>query len=308
MTTRSKARSILPLVLLALCGCAAQRAGARRAIRYSALYFKGPAPEGECRDGGRFKYCVYRPPRGAADDPDATLYFLHFGSGSEKTFGGPIGRAFYAGYAKRRATPPRVVSVSFAPYWILVDKPGGRYPAPTFREFVEDWMPELERGAPPRRRLLWGISQGGFSAALLALRRPELWDAAALSCPAIPPLSPFAPVRELDDYAARHGLDARRFAYGLTLFTYRLENDADYRALDVVRLAAAAKGPRMFLQANEKDEFGFFDGASRLRDALASGGTPTRFQAQPGGHCVNDVDAVVDFLSMSPALSPRAGR
>jgi predicted esterase len=210
---------------------------------------------------------------------------------------GALGRAFYAECARRGLTPPRVVSVSFAPYWILVDQPGGRIETPKFDEFIRDWMPRLEKDAPPKRRLLWGVSQGGFSAALLALRRPDLFQAEALTCPAIPSIPPFSSEPDRKAYAARRSIKTGGLEYGLSLFTNRLDGPAQYAPIDVVALAQRAKAPRTFIQANLSDEYGFFDGAKLLADALKADGASVEFRPEPGAHCTNDIGLVAEFLS-----------
>jgi predicted esterase len=158
-------------------------------------------------------------------------------------------------------------------------------------------MPKLEADATPKRRLLWGVSQGGFSAALLALRRPDLFQAEALTCPAIPPIPPFSSEPDLKAYAVRRDLKPGKFAYGLSLFTNRLDGAAQYAPIDVVALAPKAKAPRTFIQANLGDEYGFYDGAKLLADALKAEGASVEFQTEPGAHCTNDIGPVAEFLS-----------
>lgn len=287
-----------PLLAVLACGCGGTWLKTRQAFHFAGLYLQGPAPKSQCGDAGRYRWCAYAPPRGPVD-PSAVVYFFHYGSGDEKTFGGPVGRAFYARYAERGLPAPRAISVSFAPYWIVVERSDGKYEAPTVAEFVTRWMPEVEKGAPPARRFLWGMSQGGFTAAVLALRRPDLWAAGALSCPALPSVPPFSEKKVVADYAGPRGLDADKIAYGLSLFGFRLKGADSYAPIDPLKLAenASASSVPLYIEPNEKDEYGFFDGAKALSDGLAARGAPHEFVPHPGGHCENSVTAVADFFA-----------
>src|SRR5204863_418843 len=100
-----------------------------------------PAPA-LCGDGPGFSYCVFDPPSGIPRSPDAVLYFLHYGSGDEKSWGRiPFSRVFYAEFKKRGLKAPKVFSLSFGGYWSLFDKGGGRLASPVASDFLDHAMP-----------------------------------------------------------------------------------------------------------------------------------------------------------------------
>lgn len=269
-------KKLFPLAaILFLAACSA------RTRRFASYRFAGDAPAVTCRQDGAARWCLHEPPGPAAQD---LVYFLHYATGDEGSWNRlGLSRAFYAEFKGRPA--PRVVTVSYGAHWLLTRVPGLRQTV-TLADFAAlRGRIEASLGAP-RRRFLWGMSQGGYNAAVLALSEPERWSAAALSCPALLEESPYAPPPPGTPFP--RALEARQ------LFTYRLAGESAWAGENPLALARTAGTPPPFwIEANDADEFGFFSGARALAERL---GGRARFVPAPGTHCVIDARAAARFI------------
>lgn len=267
-------KKLLPLTALLFLGaCSA------RTRRFAAYRLAGEAPAVTCRQEGAARWCLHEPPSGPAA-PDL-VYFLHYATGDEGSWNRlGLSRAFYAEYQGRPA--PRVVTVSYGPHWLLSRRAGLRQVVTleqfaALRERIESAL------GPVSRRFLWGMSQGGYNAAVLALSEPERWSAAALSCPALHEASPYAEPAQDGHPRAKEGRQ---------LFTYRLAGAEAWSGENPLALAGP-RAPAFWIEANAEDEFGFLDGARALARRL--GARATLVEA-PGTHCVLDARAAARFL------------
>lgn len=293
----------LVLISFLISGCALQRGRARRFFHYASYLSAGPAPEADCRQTEVIRYCFHKPPKGTIEDPDAVLYFLHPADGSEKDWVKyPISRVYYQRFRKRDVPAPQVVTLSYGPYWTLMNEPGEKQPA-LFETFVSSWMAliEEETGAP-RRRYIWGMSQGGLNAAELILKRPDLFAGAVISCPAFYSFPLYSKDDVIKRYIKRTGADAGSVNWGLAILRPRVGGPEAWAEEDPLALAAKARRiPPTLIQANTGDDYGFYEGASRFYDALHDSDLPVTFASSPGAHCVVDAPQAVDFLI---ALTP----
>lgn len=272
---------------------------AARWLHYSRYYAHGPAPKPEYHQGEAFRFALHPPPRGARQDKETLLYFLHAAGGSERDWAEkPPARAFYAFYRRKGLSAPTVVSISAGPFWTLMETPGPKQPA-LFKLFMEEWMPAVEkRTGPPRRRLIWGISQGAFNAARLVLKRPELWQAAVLSSPPFMTVSIYAGPRDIDAYITRTRADRESVHWAIDNLQPLVGGPKAWRQENTQALAEIADDlPPVLVQVNPTDEFGFMEGALEFSRALARRGQPVRLSPHRGGHCVVDVPEAADFLS-----------
>lgn len=268
-------KKMLPLtVLVLLAACSA------RTRRFASYRLLGTAPAVTCRAEGPARWCVHEPPGAASGD---LVYFLHYATGDERSWDRlGLSRAFYAEFAG--APAPRVVTVSYGEHWLITRERGLRQTV-TLRDFdALTARIEAQLGSP-RRRSVWGMSQGGYNAAVIALAEPGRWSAAALSCPALYDSSPYS--------APGPGAQERE-AEGRLLFTYRLAGESAWREENPLALAErqAAATP-FWIEANAQDEFGFLAGSRALARRLGARATLVE---SPGGHCVIDARAAARFL------------
>ena len=266
---------------------------------YIPYYLSGPGPSGECGEGPDFKYCLYSAPKGVQDDPDSVLYFLHYADGSERSWGKiPIARVYYSEFRSRGLPAPRVATVSYGPYWTLFDKPGPKSPA-RFAPFTEKVMPFIEEKlGRPKRRYVWGMSQGGNNAALLVLKRKDLWSGAVFSCPAFYTFPIFGGPKVFADYVARTHANAETAAWGRGLVADRIAGPEEWAKEDPLARAAEASGlPPIYINCTKEDAFGFFEGASRMAQILRERGQSVVFKEESGAHCQLDARSISGFLA-----------
>lgn len=280
-------RGALPaLVVLLLAGCAW-----RRDTGFAWQRLTGAAAEGACSRDGAAAVCRWKP-KGAAEDPDAVLFYLHYATGDERS-AARVGvlQSFYRSYERAGRRPPRVFTISYGGHWLLSDHPGRRQTVS--RADFEALLRRLEK-SPPKRRYLWGMSMGGYNAAEEALSSPRDWTAVVLQCPALADVDPFAP-------------PARGFTAvqkeGLALFNYRLGGPAVWAEENPLVLARRpGPEPPFLIETNAADEYGFQPGARALAAELKSSGGSETLRVLPGGHCAVDGNAAAHFLLSS---SPR---
>lgn len=279
-------------------GCAIQRHKAAKMVHFAGYKLTGHAPARECWSESDYRACVYRPKKNA--DPGTLVYFMHYATGSERSFEEiGLGRAFYAEYEKRGVAAPAVVSVSFGTHWLLTGSPGGRQVVPLDR-FVGEVMPAVEKrlGGSPARRMVWGMSMGGYNAAELAFQRPAEFSAAVLSCPALHAVDPMEAEKEAPALARRAGVPKRWADDGMALFYHRLGGPKVWQEENpLAALARGAATPPLLIQANRSDEYAFFEGAETLASALKAAGRRVEFSPINGGHCLVDAREAARFLS-----------
>ena len=68
---------------------------------------------------------------------------------------------------------------------------------------------------------------------------------------------------------------------------------------DPLRLAKKKQTlPPMFLSCGDKDEFGFYEGATRFSKSMKASGNWLRFETVPGGvHCAVPREQLMEFLT-----------
>ncbi|MFH2204626.1 MAG: alpha/beta hydrolase-fold protein [Elusimicrobiota bacterium] len=280
-------------------GCAVHSARSYRWMHFVSHITSGPQPIAECGGADGMRYCLHTAPREAEEDPTSVLYFLHYAGGSEMSWREiPLSR-FYYSYFRRRGLPaPKVVSISYGPDWVLLEEPGEKFPA-LFNRFIERDMPLVEaKIGEVQRRYIWGMSQGGLNAAELVLKRPELFDGAVLSCPAFYSVSIYAADEELRRYTRRtHADHEGSVMWGIRRLRPHVGGPQAWAREDPLALARENRRvPPLLIQANRRDEFGFYEGAGIFYRELRWRNQPVTFKPHRGGHCVIGIRQAVRFI------------
>lgn len=236
------------------------------------------------------------------------LYFLHGRGQNHRSWSrwGPA-RDYYRSLAERGVPAPTVVSVSFGRVWLLTERGPHRLNG-LLETFVREAMPRAEAlTGPPSRRLLWGFSMGGFNAAQLVLRYPELWSAAVLSSAALPTVGPYPGRRELLDYRRRTGAGWLQVEFMRRAVRPYFRADGSWDRHDPFQLARRAERlPPIYIECSDRDHYGFLEGSRRLYEELLGAGHTASFEACEGqGHCWIPVRRVAEFLSSSGRESLR---
>lgn len=283
----------LPLALAAALLLSACSARTRRFVGYQ---FAGKAPAAACHEDGPARWCVYEPPYAAEDG--AVVYFLHYATGDERSFHRlGLSRAFYDEYRRAGKPAPRVVTVSYGTHWLLTRAPGVRQTV-TLDDFAALRARIEKRIGPVTRRAVWGMSMGGYNAAVAALSAPADWAAIALSCPALEAASP---------YADPGPSPFARALEGRQLFTHRLSDEAAWKSENPLTLVSAAGAPPLLIEDNSDDEFGFRDGARALATAYAAAGHAVERRESTGGHCAIDARLAARWLAAQETATASAG-
>lgn len=270
-------------------------------LHFGLYFFAGPSPRVEGGDTAGARWRIHHPPRGVSVDASSVLYFLHYAEGDEKSWTQTgLARVFYAEFKRRNLPAPRVVSVSYGPFWNLLDRPGPVEGGGKYAHFTGEVMPFLEKklGGAIKRRYIWGMSQGGFNGALLILKNPAEWAGAVLSCPAIYSISVFESGAALDEYVARTNADRGTAVWGLGIFNTRVQSPAEWAREDPLsRAKSPPRLPPLLVQATTGDAFGFYEGTERFAGALKAAGLPVRFESGGGRHCQIDGKSAAAFLA-----------
>jgi pimeloyl-ACP methyl ester carboxylesterase len=277
---------------------------------------------GDTLDGVTFSWCA---DMGKTTDKTKVLYHLHGGGGSEKSL---LDSAFYQRlketWKARNVRPPLVIAVSFGPFWTLTDVPSAhvaRHPV-LFDFLTRRVIPYLESknatsntvntldgtiaaaGTTIQTRYLIGSSMGGFNAALLVERRPDLFRKAVLGCPGFfTTVHPFSEPAEIEAYVARTGALRDAVNYGLHVLGADFQGLtlADWERNNPLALASMLTplSPELLVWYNEADEFGFEEGAAEFASSAALLGARVAAMSNAGMHCRIDPameSAIFNFL------------
>ena len=178
-----------------------------------------------------------------------------------------------------------------------VDAPAGE---PYERFLLEEFLPQVEKehavGAAAERRVLLGLSMGGYGALKIALRHPQRFAGALAFSPMLVSLEQIR-ASEASGGGGSWSLRSLQRVFGSPI-------DAElYRANDPLTLAAqaAAAGPFLYVAAGSADRYGFQRGAQRFAELLAQRGRRCELHILPAGHgwelLEADLSAALDYLA-----------
>ncbi len=242
-------------------------------------------------------YCISKPAGGSNTD---VLYYFHGATQSATTWSQKR-TTYYAQWESKRIDPPTVVAVSLGRIWVLAEKAGNPRGG-LLDHFMQQMLPRIEKelGGVKGRRILMGESMGGFNVSQLVLKYPSYWDRAALLCPAILSVSPFASQTEISDYTRRTRASSLYVMGAVSMFQTYFSNDAAWKSsspLDIGPGAFAGVMPKLLIACGSNDEFGFFEGAEKFADLAKSGLGDSEWHATNGKHCSYPLKEVARFVT-----------
>lgn len=266
------------------------------AIAVAAAQGAVSAEEPRCRRLGATRpgaYCITNlSPNGAGD----ILYFFHGAGGDERDWGGHFSRhaaAIEREWRDSGGTIGRVVTVSFGPRTMLTPE--------LVEAFARDVIAAVEtEPAPPSRRLLLGQSMGGFNAAHVFLRHPELFARVALLCPALFTVEPSAPEAEVAAYLARTGAREELVRSAVAILRENFSEPDSWRRSSPLLLGPSrlsAEVPALYVSCGTSDEYGVLEGARAFAELARSKGVSVSWTPLNGGHCTVDPRSVARFLA-----------
>lgn len=235
-----------------------------------------------------YSWCIYQDSAGQSGD---ILYYMHGGGGSEKSWESKAEK-FNQSFRALGVPAPKVISFSFGENWLLGDVATSEHPA-LLPLVMNSVFPALEEkaGGLIGRRLVMGISMGGYNAAELALRAPGLFAKAAPLCAGMLPLSFDATEADVKAFLAKSSpkVDPSYLNAMLEWVRSDFGDAAVWARHDPLALArkAYASAPSFYVTANWDDLFGFYLGSKAFVEILRSRGASVEWHpVKKGGHCV----------------------
>jgi S-formylglutathione hydrolase FrmB len=230
------------------------------------------------------------------------LYHFHGKGGNAKTW---TDTDYYTiqirkEWASRGQQPPTVVSISFGPVWLLVEK--NKSPASgLFEVFTQVVMPTVEKSLPQfsGRRLLVGESMGGFNASQVALKAGEQFNRVAILCPPMVELSPFASQQDIQAFVTAYKARPELVAQMIQISQHFMPEASDWNKHSPLLLAPTNltwRSPKLYVSCGLYDEWGFFPGAERFAEIAEQRGARVQWRPIYGGHCATDIKSLAAFL------------
>lgn len=245
--------------------------------------------------GHWWNYCEYQVPGSTSKD---VLYYFHGIGGSEYEW---QNFPFYdKTYSLWGNSAPTVVTVSYGSAWLLAEQNSSGVSG-LYEHFIHTALPYLETQLKltPERRLLMGLSMGGFNASQLYLKNPELFNKVALACPALSTVSPYASREEIAAYQQRTGALDYYIARALGLSATYFPDEASWQTAAPVQQAQQRTNPTyppLFVSGGMQDQYGFQEGGKAFVDAAAANGATAKWTPVQGPHCTFDIVGNALFL------------
>lgn len=254
-----------------------------------------------------YKYCITKFTKSSSDE---VLVLLHGGGGDEhewKDYYLPISQAWDA----EGTDAPIIITVSFGDLWLLVEANSAPQSG-RLNLFRDQILPELELkalGHTPKRRLLAGASMGGFNAVqVLSHFPPGSFARAAILCPAVIDISPWASENEREAFVRKLGFaegdvpKAIGTIDGLSqIVKSHVSDESTYQtSIAPLKLAEStgSQWPKTLIATNEGDRF-FLQGGEALKISAQKGGARLETKLWEGKHCHVDYQVLTKFLNLN---------
>jgi len=236
----------------------------------------------DCFKNSEYSYCITT---NTSSTSQSVVYFFHGKDGDEKQWYEDFMQVIKNWDSK---TAPTVISISFGKVWLLEDY--------KYNTLFNKAIPEIESklSKPVTKRMIMGVSMGGFNAASIITKNPKFFQKAMLNCPALVKFSPFN-VLEIPLYILRTKADYKKIIeiFSLVAITYSvLYKYEDYSPFKNL----TSEAPEMYVSCGDKDEYGFFEGAKAFVDLAKSKGIKAEYEQLSGGHCVFNYKKIAEFL------------
>ncbi len=255
----------------------------------------------ECFSGGStspWKYCIYSAKQGTNG---GVAYLLHGRNLDEGIWNDDT---FYTSlvqkvWATRNDKPPRIVSISFGPIWLLTPKMT-KQKSGLLQILTDEVIPTIEKKiGSPKYRAVFGESMGGLNSLTLSLRTKNIFSKAAALCPGIYRGSPFDSLTEIQEFLKRTGADPK-VIYGIrTLAKDYVSSQEEWDQISPGRLiefAVPSETAELYLSTALYDKYGNFEGSEILAERAVARGFKMHWRPLYGGHCAVDITSLADFL------------
>ncbi|NCN27423.1 hypothetical protein GW915_07585 [bacterium] len=253
-----------------------------------------------------YSYCVTTTVGSQSKD---VLYFFHGAFGNEKNWTGGINadmrqrvRLYWqeSGY-----DAPTVISLSLGTLWMVRDHESKDGDLANLDLITNSLIPELEDkhlgGELQGRRLLMGVSMGGFNALTLMMKRPELWNKAAIIAPMIPLCDPW--ISDIKQYICvssdenKNNLFLAKIAHDLVKAQFPLPEQ--WESANPLNLAKSELNPNsvpFLLTVGNIDSFGFYTNGKQFAERAQNLGAPITWLPTGYKHGVYDAEVLAEYL------------
>jgi len=242
------------------------------------------------------RYCVTETL--GSENPN-TLYYMHGVQGDEEIWERD-GILLRAAWQLGNVDPPRVITLSFGPTWLLGEKNSSSRSGLLERLFQEI-LPEIERnieGISNKNRYLFGLSMGGFNAIQMMSYHPEMFVKVALACPAVTTVGPFAPEKEVQEYIKRTKASEENVRFTIALAREYFPTQETWQHAWPLQLAdrMGSHFPPVYVSGATKDSFGFQEGDMAFARRAQSRGVKIQTEMVPGPHCLYNGSSIANFF------------
>lgn len=264
----------------------------------------------ESREKATVKYCVTLPSPEESPSKNVIVFFLHGFTESETFYRDEAQSEFLESELIRQGLRPIVVTPSFGELWILKEsrrERSGSEMNALLDVFSNEFVPYIrERFSEAEEAFLVGRSMGGLNAALVYLKRPELFSKVVLLNPALSTLSPFNDSDSIEKYVHRTGAKRENAELILGMARATFVDREEYAKHDALRLAKSRQrnGRRLaplHVQVSERNAYGFQEGSFIFAHELRLKGAAVDFELTSGGNDEETTefraDAVARFLA-----------
>jgi hypothetical protein len=245
--------------------------------------------------GKPFKYCITRTDRKKNKD---IIYFFHGMGSNEKAYFQDCDTAKVDRLMRDAGYQPTVITFTMGKRVVLSEKKSHS----SVHFFSKSALPYLENkigGLQGGRRILIGKSMGGFNAAVVSLKHPEMFQKVALLCPAFSTVSPFDSRGDIFSYIRRTFAIIPLVNMALGVAKNAFSGQEEYKKNDPLRMVSSFHGdvkPKYFVSCGQQDFFGFQEGAGAFAHAAEKNNFDVEYKPVWGGHCNFDKNATANFI------------
>lgn len=248
-----------------------------------------------------WKYCVYK---GVEGEGRGLIYHLHGRNLDQHSWGNQdyYTGMLYQSWRDKKILFPTVVSISFGPEWILVEK-NSRRTSGLYEFFFKTVLPSIEKklGVDSPERLLVGESMGGINALQIALKRKKTFLKIASLCPPVAEITPFSSEQETENWRKTTGATKENVEIMKRLGLALAANPEEWKKispLELVKNFDFVDAPAIYLSCGMYDQYGAFKGVEKLWKAFQEHNAEIIWRPLYGGHCAVDPNSLADFLTL----------
>jgi S-formylglutathione hydrolase FrmB len=256
--------------------------------------------------GRQWKYCAHV----YANSSRKVMYYFHGMNGNERSWRlEGFERKILKRWVEKGEQPPIVVSVSFGPTWLMVEKNSSKLSG-IYEIFMNEIVPTIQNQVlriQAEENWLMGVSMGGFNASQVYFKNPGFFTRAAIVCAAMTIVSPFDGKDKIHEYRERTHAKDLWVTAAMNISKDYLPTKEDWLRESPITQAISHFSPQstpLYISNGTSDGFGFHEGDIIFGWIAKFKGAPIEqnFYAKKG-HCEVDPLPIADYLAR-PMVQP----